>query len=76
MTIKPKGLAALTFEQAATLALKSAVKKAIAERTRAGLPVYVWKGGKVVDLNAPKGRGSVKSAKPSKTTARKTTKAR
>ena len=45
--------AGLSFEEAATLALKSAVKKAIAERTAARLPVYVWKDGKVVDLNAP-----------------------
>jgi hypothetical protein len=64
------------LQQDALTALQEAVQKAIAERTRAGLPVYVWKGGKVVDLNASKGRASVKSAKPSKAAVRKTTKAR
>jgi hypothetical protein len=51
------------LQEGAFTALKSAVKKAIAERTRLGLPVYVWKDGKVVDLNAPKRRTSAKRAK-------------
>lgn len=34
--------------------MRSAVKKAIAERMREGLPVYVWEDGKVVDLTARK----------------------
>jgi hypothetical protein len=44
--------------------LREAVKEAIAERTREGLPVYVWEYGKVVDLNAPKRRTSLKRTKP------------
>jgi hypothetical protein len=51
------------LQEHAFTALKSAVKKAIAERTRLGLPVYVWKDGKVVDLNAPKRRATAKQAK-------------
>jgi hypothetical protein len=42
----------LPLEERALLALKSAVKKAIAERSRQGLPVYIWSGGKVVELAA------------------------
>lgn len=37
----PKSIRKL--QEQALIALKSAVKKAIAERTREGLPVYVWK---------------------------------
>ncbi len=42
----------LPLEQRAEMALKAAVEKAIAERAREGLPVYVWSAGKVVELSA------------------------
>lgn len=38
----------LTMGQKAELALKSAVKKAIEEHKRAGVPIVVWKNGKTV----------------------------
>lgn len=57
----PKSIRKL--QEQALIALKSAVKKAIAERTREGLPVYVWKDGKVVDLNARKRRPRSKRTK-------------
>lgn len=41
---------ALPFEERALLALRSAVKKAIAENHRRGIPVYIWSKGKVVRL--------------------------
>ena len=54
MSSLPQDVLELPLEQRALLALKAAVKEAIAERTREGLPVYVWSGGKVVDLAARK----------------------
>lgn len=45
------------------MALQEAAREAIAENTRAGLPVYVWQDGKVVDLNARKRKPSLKRAK-------------
>lgn len=42
----------LPLEQRALLALRSAVRKAIAERKRAGLPSYVWAKGKVAEIRA------------------------
>jgi len=49
MSSLPKNVRDLPLERRALLALKAAVKKkAITERTREGLPVYIWSGGKVV----------------------------
>ena len=50
----PQHVLELPLEKRALLALKAAVKKAIAQRTREGLPVYVWSGGTVVDLSGHK----------------------
>ena len=50
MKTVPQRVVELPLEKRALLALKAAVKKAIAERTGEGLPVYVWSGGRVVDL--------------------------
>jgi len=52
MKTVPQRVQELPLEKRALLALKAAVKKAIAERTREGLPVYVWSGGHVVDLSS------------------------
>jgi len=49
----PQRVQELPLEKRALLALRAAVKKAIAERSREGLPVYVWSGGHVVDLSSP-----------------------
>ena len=54
MSSVPQNVQHLPLERRALLALKGAVKKAIAERTREGLPVYVWSGGKVVELSSRK----------------------
>jgi len=48
----PKNILELPLEKRAEMALKSAVKKAIAEHARQGRPIYVWKNGKVVRIPA------------------------
>lgn len=66
----PARIRALPLEERALLALRAAVKKAIAERLREGLPVYVSENGRVVNLAArkrPKGRGR---RRPSKNSSR------
>jgi hypothetical protein len=40
----------LPLELRAEMALKAAVKKVIDEHARKGLPIYVWRDGKVVEL--------------------------
>jgi hypothetical protein len=62
----PQDVLNLPLQDRALLALRSAVKKAIAERTRQGLPVYIWSGGKVVDLtaNRRRARSRRKSTRP------------
>jgi len=57
----PKSIRRL--QEGALIALQEAAKEAIAENTRAGLPVYIWKDGKVVDLNERKRKPAVKRAK-------------
>ena len=42
----------LPLEQRAFMALKAAVRKVIEEHARAGLSVYVWSDGKVVEMRA------------------------
>ena len=56
----PKSIRKLQAD--ALIALETAVKKAITRHTNAGLPVYVWKDGKVVDLNARKRQPALKGA--------------
>jgi len=58
----PKSIRKLQEE--ALIALRTVAREAVAENTRAGLPVYVWKDGKVVDLNARKRQPGLK--RPSK----------
>ena len=49
---KPPGnVLDLPLEQRAEMALKAAVEKAIAERARQGLPIYIWREGRVVELS-------------------------
>lgn len=36
------------MEERALMALKAAVEKVIEERVREGLPLYIWRDGKVV----------------------------
>jgi hypothetical protein len=38
------------LEQRAEMALKVAVEKVIVEHARQGMPIYVWRDGKVVEI--------------------------
>jgi hypothetical protein len=42
----------LPMPERGLMALKVAAKKAIAEQAREGLPIYVWRDGKVVEIFA------------------------
>lgn len=44
----------LTIQDKAEIAIKVAVRKAIADRKRRGMPVAVWKDGKAVNIPASK----------------------
>src|SRR5215472_5102954 len=50
----------LPLEKPAEIAFKVAVAKAIEEHTRLGLPVYVWRNGRVVKLSPSKVRNSTR----------------
>jgi hypothetical protein len=41
----------LPLEQRAEMALKAAVEKVIVEHARQGLPIYIWRDGKVVEMS-------------------------
>ena len=41
----------LPLEQRAELAFKAAVEEVIVEHARQGLPIYIWREGKVVELS-------------------------
>jgi hypothetical protein len=43
----------LPLEDRALTALRVAVRKAIAQRHKLGLPVYIWRNGRVEELPAP-----------------------
>ncbi len=50
----PRNILELPLEKRAEMALKTAVRKAIAEHARQGRPIYVWRDGKVVQVSARK----------------------
>lgn len=50
MTKPPTNVLELPLEQRAEMALKAAVEKLIVEHVRQGLPIYVWKDGKVAEV--------------------------
>lgn len=50
MTKPPPNVLDLPLEQRAEMALKAAVEKVIIEHARLGLPIYVWRQGKVVAI--------------------------
>jgi hypothetical protein len=50
----------LPLEKRAEIAFKVAVAKAIEEHTRLGLPVYVWRNGRVVKLSPREVRNSTR----------------
>jgi len=53
-----KDILRLPIEERAEIAFKIAVAKAIDENVRLGIPVYVWRKGKVVKLSAREARNS------------------
>lgn len=51
MTKPPTNVLELPLERRAEMALKAAVEKVILEHARQGLPIYIWREGKVVELS-------------------------
>ena len=47
----PANVLELPLEQRAEMALKAAVEKVIVEHSRQGLPIYIWRDGKVVEMS-------------------------
>ncbi len=60
MTATNAGLLDLPLEERAEMALKEAVSEVIQEHIRNGLPIYVWRHGKVVAVSPEKLRGCQK----------------
>jgi hypothetical protein len=52
MTKAPPNILDLPLEDRALMALKAAVEKVIEEHIREGLPLYIWRDGKVVAVPA------------------------
>jgi hypothetical protein len=50
MTKPPPNVLSLPLEQRAEMALKAAVEEVIVEHARRGLPIYIWRDGKVVEV--------------------------
>jgi hypothetical protein len=48
MTKPPANVLSLPLEQRAEMALKAAVEEVIVEHAHKGLPIYIWRDGKVV----------------------------
>ncbi|MGO9271978.1 MAG: hypothetical protein ACLQOO_17220 [Terriglobia bacterium] len=47
----PANVLELPLEQRAEMAFKAAVEKVIVEHARLGLPMYIWRDGKMVELS-------------------------
>jgi hypothetical protein len=67
MSRLPKNVLELPLERRVMLALRSGVRKAIAERRRLGLPVYILSHGKVVDIAKSRPRKGPRHASARKT---------
>jgi hypothetical protein len=61
MSKPSKNVLQLPLEKRAEIAFKIAVAKAIDEHARLGLPVYIWRYGKVVELSPDKARDVARS---------------
>lgn len=46
----PANVLDLPLEERAQMALKAAVKKVIEEHARRGMPIYIWRDGRVVEV--------------------------
>ncbi len=51
MTKPPANVLELPLEQRAEMALKAAVEKVIVEHARQGLPIYILRDGRVVEVS-------------------------
>ncbi len=51
MTKPPANGLRLPLEVRAEMAFKAAVEKAFVEHARQGLPMYIWREGKIVELS-------------------------
>jgi hypothetical protein len=51
MSDSPFTILDLPLARRAEMALKAAVDRVIEERSRQGLPIFVWREGKVVELS-------------------------
>ena len=56
----PTDMLRLPLEKRAEIAFKIAVAKAIDEHARLGLPIYIWRNGRVVELSPKKARSSAR----------------
>jgi hypothetical protein len=56
----PTDVLRLPLEKRAEIAFKIAVAKAIDEHARLGLPIYIWRNGRVVELSPKKARSSAR----------------
>jgi hypothetical protein len=52
MTKPPDGVLELPLAERGLLALKAAVERVIEEHAREGLPLYIWRDGRVVAVPA------------------------
>jgi hypothetical protein len=50
MTKPPANVLELPLEERAEIALKAAVEKVIIEHARRGLPIYIWRDGRIVEV--------------------------
>ncbi len=57
MSKPTKAVLRLPLEKRAEIAFKVAVAKAIDEHARLGLPIFIWRDGKVVKLSPDEVRG-------------------
>jgi hypothetical protein len=60
----PRSILKLPLHVRAEMAMKAAVKEAIAEHARQGRPIYVWRDGKVVEIPARELRKRYRRAAP------------
>jgi hypothetical protein len=58
-----KAVLQLPLHKRAEIAFKIAVAKAIDEHARLGLPIYIWRDGKIVAVSAAQARRESKSAR-------------
>lgn len=57
MTKPPANVFELPLEERAEMALKAAIEKVIDEHAREGLPIYIWRDGRVIEMSLEELRG-------------------